>query len=807
MSDLADVHGFARVYEKLIIKGALPVVLIYCALLLFFGFNLKKFRMDASSDSLVLENDADLKYYEATRELFGTDDYIIITLTAGQGVFSPEVLHAIGSMSRELERLPSVESVNSILTVPLFHSPNVSLYEMGTGYKTLTMPGCDVHKAALELTTSPLWRNNLISPDASTTALVLSLKPHKEFDALSDERYKLRRKSASGELTKEESVRLRLVNKEYNRRHSEISAQRRRDVGAIRAILEPYRRQGYEIAESGLPTIVADMVTYIERDIRVFGIGVVLFLGTVLAVVFRHPKWVLLPLVTCVIPVVIIMGYLGITGWETTVVTANFSSLLLIVSMQNSIYLVVRFREIHARYPELGKREILLQAVREISVPCFYTSATQIAGFATLVISGIRPIIDFGILMSMGLGLAYFVNFTFFPAALMMFPKGATPPRHLATLEKSPVAFLAGFAERHRVGIAAGSVFVLALGALGMARLQVENRFIDYFRKGTPISRGLTLIDSRLGGTTSLEVVLDGKQPDYWLEPAHLETLRKLHQFIEKMPNVGKVSSLDTLVEILTGVNGGIPPNKFVLNIARTSLSEKMQRAYILPYATRDFSKARVFVRIRESSPTLNRDAMLQQLQHYLRDDLKLSRDEARVTGIFVLYNNLLKSLFDSQIKTLGLVFVVIYAMLVGLFRSLYLAAISIVPAILPVFLILGIMGWAGISLDMMTIMIASVTCGIAVDNMIQYTFRYRSEFSRDRDYLRSMYRSHNSIGLAILYASLTIIAGFGILTLSQFIPTIYFGFFTSVAMSAGFLGSLTLLPMLLVLLKPFGYK
>jgi predicted RND superfamily exporter protein len=466
---------------------------------------------------------------------------------------------------------------------------------------------------------------------------------------------------------------------------------------------------------------------------------------------------------------------------------------------------VVRFREIHARFPEMDKKDILLTAVRQISVPCFYTSATQVAGFATLVISGIRPIIDFGILMACGLSFAYFVNFTFFPAAILFFPKGATPPKHLATLEKSPVAFMAALTQRNRWIIAAAALLILVISAGGMSKLQVENRFIDYFRKGTPITRGLTLIDNRLGGTTSLEAVLDGKQKDYWLEPQNLATLRRIHEYCETLPNVGKVSSLHTMIEILTQVNNGTPPNRFILNIARAALSQKMQQAYMTPYVTKDFSQARIFVRIRESSPTLNRESMLRQLNGFIRNDLNLPEDQARVTGIFVLYNNLLKSLFDSQIKTLGLVFFVIYVMLVMLFRSLYLALIAIMPAVLPVFLILGTMGWLGISLDMMTIMIASVTCGIAVDNMIQYAFRYRSEFHIDRDYPGAMYRSHNSIGVAILYASLTIIAGFGILALSNFIPTIYFGVFTSLAMSAGFLGSLTLLPVLLVWLKPFG--
>ncbi len=800
-----NISLFARLYERVFLRRPVLVVLFFTAAVLIFGYHVKDFRMDASSDSLVLENDSDLKYYEATRALFGTDNYIILAISLGESVISDNVIHMLEGLSGELQKLPSIESVNSILTVPLFESPRITLYEMGSNYKTLQMPSCDRKLAYRELTTSPLWRNNLISADGNTTSVILTLKTDERFTALSSERYRLRRKKMEGTLTREEAGKLALVTRDYNARHAAISAQRRADVRAIRSILQKYQSPSFSIVESGLPMIVADMVSYIERDILVFGIAVVLFLGAVLALVFRLPKWVLLPLVTCLIPVVLMLGYLGWTGWETTVVTANFSSLLLIVSMQNSIYLVVRFREIHARFPDMGKKEILFRSVRQISVPCFYTSATQVAGFATLLISGIRPVMDFGILMSVGLSLAFAVNFTFFPAAILLFPKGAPPPRHLATLEKSPVAFLASFTVRNRAVIATLAAVVLVAGVSGMMRLRVENRFIDYFRKSTPISQGLTLIDNRLGGTTSMEVILNGGRPDYWLEPQNIEILRSIHRYVEGMPNVGKVSSLYSLIEILTRVNDGVPPSKLVLNIARATLSERMQQAYLLPYVTKDFSQARVFVRIRESSPTLARDEMLKQLNGYLRNDLKLSENEARITGLFVLYNNLLKSLFDSQIKTLGLVFFVIYLMLVGLFRSLYLALIAVVPAVLPVFLILGTMGWLNISLDMMTIMIASVTCGIAVDNMIQYTFRYREEYTRDRSYLAAMFRSHNSIGLAILYASLTIIAGFGILALSNFIPTIYFGLFASLAMAAGLSGSLTLLPLLLSVLKPFG--
>ncbi|PYV16494.1 MAG: hypothetical protein DMG07_07665 [Acidobacteria bacterium] len=479
--------GFARLYNRVILGHPTLVVLAFAAGIVFFGYHARRFRLDASSDSLVLENDADLKYYEQTRQLFGSDDYIVLAFSLGRPVLDDDVLRSLRALSDELEKIPAVESVNSILTVPLFQSPKVSLYDMGTKHTTLEMPACDRRLAFLELTESPLWRNNLISPDGRTTSIVLTFKPDPVYNRLGDERYQLRRRGAEGKLTRADAARLRAVSRSYDERHAELSAQRRADVARIRASLSRYRAAGYDFVESGVPMIVADMVSYIERDIVVFGIGILAFLMLVLVLLFRELRWVLLPIVTCAIPVVFLMGYLGLTSWETTVVSANFSSLLLIVVMQNAIYLMVRFREIHARRHDMATRQILLQTVREISVPCFYASSTMVAGFATLLISGIVPVIDFGWLMAIGVSFAYVVNFTFFPAAILLFPKGAPPPAHLATLDRSPVSFLADFSRRHRAAIAAVAVALLAGSIAGVRKLQVENRFIDYFRKGTPI--------------------------------------------------------------------------------------------------------------------------------------------------------------------------------------------------------------------------------------------------------------------------------------------------------------------------------
>ena len=369
---------FATWYDRIVLCYPAAVVLLYLVGFLFFAYQLQFFRMDASSDSLVLENDADLKYYNNTREIFGSDDYIIVALSHDRSVLSDNVLANVEGIAKELGSLEAVSSVQSILSVPLFHSPKVSLFEMGSKYQTLLMEDTDRRLAFEELTQSPLFSNNLISSDGKTTAIIVTFKPDLEYNQLRDERFELRQRRAEGTWTEEERLRLDEVSSLYNTRHAKLSGQRRDDVGRIRGILANYRDQGYQLAESGLPVIVADMVSYIERDILVFGIAVIVFLAIVLSFLFRQTRWVLLPLSTCSITVVFMMGYLGLTGWETTVVTSNFSSLLLIVSMAYAMHLTVRYREIHARSPERGHREILLEAVRRISVPTFYTSATTV---------------------------------------------------------------------------------------------------------------------------------------------------------------------------------------------------------------------------------------------------------------------------------------------------------------------------------------------------------------------------------------------------------------------------------------------
>lgn len=800
-----DASTLVRLFDRIVLAFPIPIVLAVLTASAFFAYYVKDFKLDASSDSIVLENDQDLRYYNTTRRLFGSDDYVIVTVTPSTDLFSADVLKTLTEMVRAFESMEHVGSVASILNVPLFHSPDVPLILLATGYKTLLMEDCDPQLAKKELTESPLFKDYLISIDGKTTAVQINFKdPDEEYMRLDARRTALRDQQQEDLLTKEERRELKDVEKAFTLRHTEISNERSEDIDQIRGIIADYAGLG-ELYLGGAPMIIADIISYVERDIVVLGLGVLLFVFLMLLLIFREAKWVILPTLTCLLAVVVMMGYLGYTHWRTTIVTSNFTALLLVITMAMAMHIIVRFRELYAGNPDLSNRALTFKTIRLVAKPCLYTSLTTIVGFGSLLVSRIRPVMDFGLMMAIGLTVAYGLCFVFFPAAMLLFPKGKVPPKKLAELTQSPVTVFARFTERHGRIVTVCSIGLFVLCAIGATRLEVENRFIDYFKTDTPIYEGMTIIDQRLGGTTPLEVVLEGGEKGFWLQKENLARLREVHQWLDSLPETGKVISPDTAIRILERVNRGKPLSTQLLTFVINSIPEEIAASIVSPYITPDFAEVRIAMRVRESSKELRREELMQRIKAYFAKDADQYTYKAHITGIFVLYNNMLQSLFTSQIVTIGTVFFAIWFMFLLLFRSPSLATIAIIPNILPVVLVLGTLGWMGIPLDMMTIMIAAITLGIAVDFAIHYIHRFQAEFPVDRDYKAAMYRCHNSIGRALYYTSLTIVVGFSILTLSNFIPTIYFGLFSGMAIIIALLASVTLLPLLLISWKPLG--
>jgi len=811
MSDISIDYKKAfitRVYAATIMRYPMAVLVAFIALTLFLGYNAQFFTLDASSDSIVLENDTDLKYYDKTREVFGSDNYIIVMVTPPDGdLFSEKTLSTIAEMKADFEVMEQVETVTSILTVPLFHSPNIPLLLISKGYKTLE-GDADPTLAFEEFTSSPLYTNYLISEDGKTTAVQVTFKdPEESFVKLDKRRSELRTWKREGSLTSGNLTELEEVERAYKSKNEVLIAKNNETIDEVRSIVSTYSDSLGQLHIGGVPMVMADIISYVKSDIKTFAKYIIFIVMIVLFLIFRMPRWILLPTAVCVLTVLFMFGYLGYTHWSATIVTSNFPSLLFVIALADVLHVVVHYRELHSRNPESHKRDLILQSMRDVAVPCFYTTVTTIVGFGSLIVSGIRPVMDFGIMMAMGVGLAYLICFTFFPAVLLLIPKGKAPSSSLGKLQKSPLMFFAHFTEKFPkvvFAVSIGGVFFFGMGA---QRIVVENRFIDYFKTDSEIYEGMTVIDQRLGGTTPLEVVLEAEESGFWLTYENLKKLEEVHKWLDDQPEIGKVISPFTMTELLTKVNKGKELPVPLIKMALKTLPEDIEKAVVSPYMTPERNQVRISMRVAESDKSLNRKDLITRIEHYFDSNeiFEVGSITPHVTGVFVLYNNMLQSLFTSQIQTIGTVFFLIWLMFLILFRSLKIATIAIIPNVIPVILVLGILGWTGIPLDMMTIMTAAITLGIAVDFAIHYIHRFMHEFTASHNYIESMHRTHNSIGRAMLFTTVTIIAGFSLLTLSNFIPSIYFGIFTSLAIIVAFLASVTLLPLMLISWKSMG--
>ena len=830
-------------YERLVLAHPARVLVLMLAVLAFFAWQARHFELDASADSLLLEDDRDLQTLRALQTRYASQDRLIVTFAPGGDVFDEASLARLRTLRDRLRTAPGVASVTSILDVPLLDNiEDVSLAAVADNVRTLDDPGTDPVRARAELLASPVFAEVIVSADARTTALLLSMKDDEAYRTLLAKRNRLLIERWAEDLDDAGhaavDAELDGIERFYESAKRRVTASRRAEIAAIRGVLEEFADTG-TIHLGGVPMIADDMITFVRNDLVVFGIGVAVFLVIVLSLIFREARWVVLPLAGCFYAGLMMIGMLGLVGWKVTVISSNFLALMLIITISMNIHLTVRYRQLHRDFPELSHRDLVAATVQRMVWPCLYTALTTIIGFGSLVFSGIKPVIDFGWMMSIGLAVTFVTAFTLFPSIVLLLGRtrrhehsgaGGAPerPDEESTFTRGVTRGLALAAERRGGWVLGAAGVLLAVGALGASRLTVENSFVDYFSEDTEIYRGLALIDRELGGTTPLEVVLDldedrifddepapkpagydaeaeREKAAYWFTEFKIERIKEVHDWLASRPEVGKVLSLASLVRVGETLNDGEPLDSLQLALVWRRVPEDLKRSLIDPYIDILWDEARISLRIRDTLPDLHRKELLDRIHAGLADELGLGPDDVTVSGLLVLYNNMLQSLFTSQISTLGAVLAGVALMLLLLFRSLTLAVLGIVPNLLAAGAVLGSMGLLGIPLDFMTITVAAVTIGIAVDNAIHYIYRFREELARSGDYVATMHVCHANIGRAVFYTSATIIFGFSILVLSNFLPTIYFGLLTGLAMAIALLAALTLLPKLILVTKPFG--
>ena len=815
----------SSLYFSKIVKFPLFSVLSLSLVLLFALYHIKDFRLDASADSLILESDKDLMIYRDVMNKYATEDFVILTITSkNKTIFEKDNIEVIRLIKEDLKDMRNVSSVNSIVDVPLIESSNLPVAEMIENVPNILSDGIDQQKAKKEILESPVYRDLIISRDSKTSAIQVNIQKNEELSNLALERARLVAKKKLGQLDSPSQIHLSKIQEQYDL----LKIKYDHDISALLMNIRNLRttfenRYDLEIKIGGIPMIIDDMITYVRNDLVNFGVGVLIFILTTLIVIFRRLRWVVLPILSCIFAVSIMMGLLGFLGWKVTVISSNFISLMLILTLSMNIHLIVRYRQLRENFDD--HFELVKNTTSKMVWPCLYTALTTIVAFASLVLSDIKPVIDFGYMMVIGLIVTFLITFILLPCLVLLIGPEGNNNTDGNKAEFKFTKMLADFTLDKGSLINFVSLLVLFTSIYGASLLRVENSFINYFKSDTEIYKGMKLIDEKLGGTTPLDIILkfpednnqnelDGLDSDLfdeyektdadWFTIEKINRIKQVHDYLDSQSEIGKVLSLASTVRVAERINDGAELSSLEMGLLYKRAPEKVKEMAVKPYISIENNEARISVRVLDSKKDLRRKELIDRINSDLENKLNLDPSMFTVTGILILYNNMLQSLFNSQILSLGFVMLGITIMFLILFKSITLSLIGIIPNLLAATFVLGLMGLIGIPLDMMTITVAAITVGIAVDNSIHYIYRFREEFEKLRNYDEALKASHNSIGRAIFFTSITIIFGFSILVLSNFIPTIIFGILTGLAMMIAMIAVLTLLPRLILTIKPF---
>ncbi len=821
-----------RLYTNFIIKYFKAVLFSVVVATALFGYYATHLSIDASAETLLLEDDKDLKL---TREVHGryiSPDYLVISFSPNDYLLSDKTLETIQNLKDSLLAIEGVESMITLLDVPLLESPTRPIKELISNIQTLKSKNVDKALAQKELTSSPIYSQNLVSGDFKTTAMILNLKDDDRYNELLNARNAFMEKEKERALSQEEKAQYEVVKNEF-KSYRDVSREKTHQmIENVRATLNPYRSQG-ELFLGGVMMVADDMISFVKSDIAIYGTAILVIMVLILWIIFRQIRFVALPIIISFCAVIITTGVNALLGLEVTVISSNYVSMQLITTLSLVIHLIVCYREQYALYPYFSQKELVTITLERMATPSLFVILTSVVGFGSLMTCGILPIIDLGNMMNIGVSISLIVSYLLFPAIMMSLEK------------KEPIlAFdryftlntkFANIVEHHGKIIISIAIALAIFSIYGATRLVVENSFINYFKQNTEIYQGMKKIDNNLGGTTPLEIVVkfpktqntaDAKSTNniqldsfeeefdqskndaqYWFTSQKMETILKVHDYLASLPEIGNVSSLGTLVKVGRIIKEGKDLDNFELALMYNELPKEYKKIILSPYVNIEHDEAHFVVRIVDSNPSLRRNELLQKINTDMTEKLGIAPDHFNLVGMMVLYNNMLQSLFNSQISTLGLALLSLGVMFLVLFRSLKIAMVAMTVNMVPISIIFGIMGVANIPLDMMSITIASIALGITVDNTIHYYYRFREEIKKDGDYIAAMRRAHDTIAFGMFYYSLATIVGFLVLVTSNFIPTMIFGLLTVIVLLVAIMSDLLFSPLLVIIFKPFKTK
>ena len=805
-----------QIFKFIIAKNKLVISLVL-VLSVVFGYLSTKLSIDASAETLLLEHDPDLKAYRQIAKRYDSPGLLVVAFTPKDDLFSPKNLELIKNLSGELAKNDMVSSVISILNVPLLNSVKGGVTGILDHTPTLSDKDINISKAKLEFAKSPIYSGNLISKDLKTTAIALNLKQDEKFNELLNERNLLSQKESNGTITQAEKEKFKALLAEFKAYRDELRKSDHKNLEAIKAAIAKFNAND-ELFLGGANMIADDMIGFIKSDLLVYGLSVLALLSFSLWLFFRQIRWIVLPMFICAVSAIFTTGIFGMFGWEVTVISSNYIALQLIITISTVIHLVVSYREFYARHPKYSQNQLIYLTLRDKFSPSFWAIFTTVIGFSSLMSADIKPVIMLGIMMSAGISVSLVLAFLLFGSVNVNLKKLA-PVRTFENSFKF-TKYCANLALNSRKIIYAVCVLVVCFGVYGISKIKVENSFIGYFKESTQIRQGMQVIDTKLGGTIPVDVIVkfkesepkqeksdekddfesefenDAKSAKYWFNSYHTRVAEKVHDYLKEQNFVGNVSSLATLIKAIKELNNG-DSDDFLLAAMYEKLPLEYKTILLSPYVSVENDELRFSLRIVDSDPKLRRNLFLKELREGLLELTKNDNVSIEVVGMMVLYNNMLQNLLSSQVDTFGLTVAILFVIFCFVFRSIKLATIAIVSNLIPLCTLFGVMGFFGIPLDVMSITIAAISIGIGVDDIIHYIHRFKEELLT-KDVFESIKAAHASIGYAMYYTSFTIFLGFSVMITSNFIPTIYFGLLTDLVMVFMLLGALIILPSLI---------
>ena len=817
-----------KIYDTFILKYPLIVLLVLSIFVSILGYYSTKVEVDASAETLLLDDDKDLAFFREVNKRYDNSNFLIVTFSPNSDLLSNENLDVIKNISNEFLYVENIEKVQSILNVPLLQSPVRPISDLVAGVDSMETKEFDKTLVKNEFLTSPLYKNALVSDDFRTTALVLNIKNDTKYYELLEKRNFLLLKEKEKTISEEEKSQLKGVLIEFKNYRDLTREKDANNIEKIRTIIKKYEPNG-KIFLGGVNMIASDAISFVKNDLVIYGFSLVFIFIFILWYIFRKLRWVIIPLVICFISIISTGGVLGLFGWEVTVISSNFIALQLIITMSIVLHLIERYRELNVKYKNASQYKLVINTVLSKIEPSFFAIITTVVGFASLILSSIEPVINLGLMMSIGITISLILSFIAFPIIMMLMAKKDEHEQKDNT--ESFVKKCSFIVENYGKTIIVVSILAIIFSITGSSKLFVENSFINYFKSSTEIYKGMKVIDENLGGTSPLDVIIKFKDDEptvkieeskeelddfenefneknddkqYWFSQDKMDTIIAIHDYLETIPEIGKVQSLATLLKVGEILNKNEKLDGITLALMYNQLPPKYKDLILSPYINIEKNEARITMRIIDSNPNLRRNDLLNKINTDLKEIIKNKETTYKLSNLMVLYNNMLQSLFNSQIATLGISILVLSVMFLILFKSIKIMIIAMLANIIPISILFGIMGWLNIPLDIMTITIAAIAMGIAVDDTIHFIHRFKEEFKVDHNYTNAMRRAHNGIGHAMYYTTLVIVIGFSILMLSNLVPTIYFGLLTVIIMISVLAADLLLLPKLLLIFKPY---